>query len=109
MARHGRIGKARKLELFEFATLFVLRDDSRSRVQIEHSGARGNPDANKWAITDGISYCYNNTKESWEYEPLPSSRSARFLVQTRYSLSEAFRIGMKLVRQYESEDNPEGA
>jgi hypothetical protein len=57
----------------------------------------------RWAVLRGpgwspqLVWCEQN--HEWEYEPLPSSRGADFLVRCRYSLDDAMRIAERLANE----------
>ena len=82
----------RKLKLFETATAFKIGDTRGSDgIFITWRGATDEENADRWAITR-MGECYNRNKDSWEYEPSPSSRDDDFIQRTRYSLLEAVNI-----------------
>lgn len=49
-----------------------------------------------WAITDRFDVL--NTKNEWEYEPQPSSRSPEFLMRCRFPLVEALKRAQAIQR-----------
>lgn len=46
----------------------------------------------KWAVVMSSRDSVLNRDGTWEYEPLPSNRTAEFLARTRFSLEEALWI-----------------
>lgn len=54
----------------------------------------------RWAILLGPNWSsaqvWCEAKGEWEYEPLPSSRTPKFLARTRYGRDEALKIGARL-------------
>lgn len=47
--------------------------------------------ADTWAVL-WMNQCWDKKTQSWEYEPLPSSRTNKFLRNARFTLDEAVRI-----------------
>lgn len=46
----------------------------------------------KWVVLSGGLVL--NTGNQWEYEPLPSNRDDAFILRTRFSFSEAYRLAL---------------
>jgi len=68
--------------------------DADRQIYIERRSLPGSPES--WVIKDG-NYCLNKVGE-WGYEPMPSSRTKRFISQTRWgSAADALAFWDQLV------------
>lgn len=53
-----------------------------------------------WAVSNGGSVL--DKKNKWVYEPRPSSRSDKFIADTRFTLEEAFKRATEIAKKDES-------
>lgn len=74
----------------EFIVTSLADDDVNSKVWRLVVTWRG---GDRWAVTH-MGSCLRRDG-SWDYEPMPSSRSKRYLVEHRFSREEAIRLAIE--------------
>lgn len=58
-------------------------------IFIEHTGVRGDREADRWAIRSTGGECYG--RDGWQDEPSPSERDEAFFERCRWTLDDALR------------------
>jgi hypothetical protein len=62
------------------------------------SGGPHKPPHDTWAIRKG-GWVLPRDEDTWEYEPIPSSRDAEFYARCRYTLDEALNRANEIARR----------
>src|SRR5690606_33110033 len=90
-----RDANKRLSELVSMAEAYTITDDSKRRshgyehIEVKHRGD------DLWCVSNGTSVL--NKSGEWEWEPQPSSRTDKFISDTRFSLDEAIARGFEAI------------